>query len=111
MATSPPGSLIRYRDMVVPRCAMNCGEPKQRSAPQSCEDGKKDAQALGDALASGQELIGDGVRMHGHDDDMHAVVLPQLAGIGSSEGIRVSPEVRGRHAALHVPVPSTPPLL
>src|SRR5437764_237493 len=61
MAASPPGSLIRYRDMVGPRCAMNCGETKQRSAPQSCEDGEKGVQALGDALASGQELISDGV--------------------------------------------------
>ena len=55
----------------------------ERSAPQPSEDGEKDVQTLGDALASGQELIGDGVRMHGHDDDMHAVVLPQLAGIGA----------------------------
>ena len=54
-----------------------------RATALSCEDGEKDVQALGDTLASGQELIGDGVRMHGHNDDLRAVALPQLAGIGS----------------------------
>src|SRR3954451_24976286 len=76
--------------------------PRLMSAPQPSEDGEEDVQALGDALASGQELIGDGVRMHGHDDDMHAVVLPQLAGIrepvitlARSPPRRCGPEITG----------------
>src|SRR4051794_10290629 len=57
--------------------------PRLMSAPQPCEDGEEDAQALRDALASGQELIGDQVRMHGHHDHMRTFMLPQLAGVGS----------------------------
>jgi hypothetical protein len=53
-----------------------------RSAPQSLEYGEKAVQALCDALASGEELIGDRVQIRGHDEDVRAVALPQLAGIG-----------------------------
>src|SRR3954447_8786701 len=54
-----------------------------RSAPQSFECSEKAAQALCDALASGEKLIGDRVQMHGHNEYARTVVLPQLAGIGS----------------------------
>jgi hypothetical protein len=54
-----------------------------RSAPQSFETSNKAAQALRDALASGEKLIGHRVQMHGYDDYARAVVLPQLTGIGS----------------------------
>jgi len=53
------------------------------SAPQAFEDSEKAVQALRDALASGEKLIGDRVQMHGHDNYARAVVLPQLTGIGS----------------------------
>jgi hypothetical protein len=54
-----------------------------RSAPQSFEYSEKAAQALCDALASGEKLIGDRVQMHGHNEYARTVVLPQLAGMGS----------------------------